>query len=392
MDVTKNYCQLQYSLIITGFSGMIYLHPASYWTWLASLAGIVTGSVLLVKQRALKVTAGAGKDALSDCGDCSEEKAAIDSLERLSIRLADLTRKQVTESSTQTETAITEMSGRFSGLVERLNKSVEVSTQVTEDSSDQSTPGIQRLFQQSRKDLNTLVERLGASLKVRNQMMHNIEELSAKTENLKTMAESVAKIASQTNLLALNAAIEAARAGEMGRGFAVVASEVRELSLQSGETGEKIGKLVEQISCAMQVTVNSVRDALEHDQEAEREAATMVNQILGALENMMENLSESTRALREESAGISKEIADILYSLQFQDRVKQILDHVVESMRLYREEVEKFREIRLSGKAASINPEHILHEIELGYTTTEQRVIHQDGQPGKDTDDEIEFF
>ena len=66
------------------------------------------------------------------------------------------------------------------------------------------------------------------------------------------MGADVAGIASQTNLLALNAAIEAARAGDAGRGFAVVADEVRTLSSRSGETGERIGRRIEQANDALQ--------------------------------------------------------------------------------------------------------------------------------------------
>lgn len=66
-------------------------------------------------------------------------------------------------------------------------------------------------------------------------------------EEVKSMADTIANIASQTNLLALNAAIEAARAGEQGKGFAVVAEEVRKLAEQSSQSVSVIKEVIEKV-------------------------------------------------------------------------------------------------------------------------------------------------
>lgn len=81
-------------------------------------------------------------------------------------------------------------------------------------------------------------------------------------DEIKTMAESIASIASQTNLLALNAAIEASRAGEQGRGFAVVAEEVKKLAEQSTSTVSSIQTVIVQVQDAFSNLSQNANDLL----------------------------------------------------------------------------------------------------------------------------------
>lgn len=74
-----------------------------------------------------------------------------------------------------------------------------------------------------------------------------MNQLSARSVQIKDIVTVIDGIAKQTNLLALNASIEAARAGEQGKGFAVVADEVRKLAEDSSESANDITDLTERI-------------------------------------------------------------------------------------------------------------------------------------------------
>ena len=77
--------------------------------------------------------------------------------------------------------------------------------------------------------------------------LETIQILEQQTNEIGSLTDIIASIASQTNLLALNASIEAARAGENGKGFAVVADEVRKLAEESHSAVEQISRHVEGI-------------------------------------------------------------------------------------------------------------------------------------------------
>jgi methyl-accepting chemotaxis protein len=291
-----------------------------------------------------------------------------------------------------TEQAITELSERFAALVKDLDAAVSAANATAGDTDNHD--GIEKVFADSRDELTAVMNGLHHALQSKNELFEKIRDLSEKVGRLQVMSEDVAKISEQTNLLALNASIEAARAGEYGRGFAVVASEVRNLSIKSGETGSQMGKIVHEIEETMSATVVMADDTGEDDAKTVQLSDEAISRVVGRMENMVVSLSQSSDVMQQSSHNIRGEISDILVSLQFQDRVSQILRTTIEAIDAFNRHLgECVSAYEEKGKPDEINVEMMEEIFESNYTTREQRINHTSSNAvGETEESEIEFF
>ncbi|MEW6765126.1 MAG: methyl-accepting chemotaxis protein [Pseudomonadota bacterium] len=316
----------------------------------------------------------------------NEPDAGRQALEESVSVVSELASRQVETARQQTEEAIVTLSARFAVLVDRITTAVQASER---NAGEFSGDGVKQVFERSGADLARLVEHQRAAIIERQGMLEGVRALAARASDLKGMAASVGKIASQTNLLALNAAIEAARAGEYGRGFAVVADEVRALSQQSGATGGNIAEVVGSIADAMNEAVESAHIIADRDHALAQEAEKTIEAVLRRLEEVASALDSSSSLLRDESVGIRAEIGDILVSLQFQDRVSQILAQVSGALGRFDQEVRSRR-----GEGAQISAVEARELMCVGLTTDEQRenAAGRGGSAQAAAAEEITFF
>ncbi len=297
---------------------------------------------------------------------------------------------QVEAGRTQTADAVTTLAVRFSGLVEKLEAAVSASQSAAGDvDSKQGQDGLVALLTSSQQDLGSIINSLRESTISKHKLLREIDQLASFMDELKQMATEVGSIAMQTNLLALNAAIEAARAGEAGRGFAVVADEVRRLSTLSGETGKRISLGVEQINTAIASTVEASEQSKTRDNELVKHSEAVIGQVVERFHGAASRLTESSSILNEASIGIRDEISDVLVSLQFQDRVSQILSHIRDDMRKLEAYV---GECLVTGQCTPIDTQAWLDELSKTYTTMEQIEMHTGVGTTQSNSSEITFF
>ena len=320
-----------------------------------------------------------------------QEAATVSGLEELCLKAVPIWSKQIEASRVQTEDAILALSSRFVGIHAKLEAAVKASQQAAGGMAGNGAGGVMSVLEQSRIELTSVIDSLKNSQRSRNEMLVQVRSLTDYTGELRAMATEVAEIASRTNLLALNAAIEAARAGEAGRGFSVVADEVRKLSGMSSETGKNMSNKVDIINSAISTVCKAAEDTSAQDFKSVADSETAIQQVMDHFHNVTSHLSESSLLLQRENNGISNELSDVLVSMQFQDRVSQILAQVRNNMDRLHLHLLQYRQ-NGGSSSGNINAREWLDEMEVSYATQEQRLNHAGENSVKIVHQETTFF
>ena len=300
--------------------------------------------------------------------------------------------RHIESSREQMESAVGSLSERFAAIADKLRQSVQTASVETRTMDDREH-GLVAVFARSERELGAVVARQRATMSDMAAMVEKVQGLDRFIADLRGMVADVAKIARQTNLLALNAAIEAARCGEMGRGFAVVAQEFRLLSGQSAETGRHMSAMVDMISSAIVEVSNVVRTSVSAEEGATSQAEVSIDHVLSGFKHITDALLGSSTLLKEESQVIKSEIDEALVQLQFQDRVSQIMNHVMRNIGALPAYLQEHgTQCARQGSLSPLEPHTLLDRLKSTYVMADQHAIHHGATVAQGSDTEITFF
>ena len=188
------------------------------------------------------------------------------------------------------------------------------------------------------------------------QLEAQIEEFRSNFERIQGLANEVAaltplikvitSIAQQTNLLALNAEIEAARAGSAGKGFSVVAFEVRKLAVLSTKAASDIAAKINATCKKVDEEMAEARASLE-----EHEASSAMSQLVSDLGEMQAEFAKNSQLLLDVITEVDANYAEsvdrltqALGHIQFQDVMRQRMEHVQEALLEMRDHMQHMSE------------------------------------------------
>lgn len=321
----------------------------------------------------------------------SNETSENDDLIRLCDRVLPIWAQQISYASEITKNEIDSLSQLFNNLSQQIQKATD-----TNANSGQSE-NLVSLLNESQAQLNTVITCLKSSVEEKKPLIDAVLDLAKYAKELRGMADTVSNIARETNMVAINAAIEAAHIGERGRGFAVVANAVRLLAADASVTGKRMAENVQNVTKAITTAANISKEFEEKDQAMMSQATNTVDEVINRFGDAANEIMRSSEALLEEERHISHEISNVLVSLQFQDRVSQIISHIQDDMSKLHEHISNEEMLDSEdwlanlAKTYTMQEQHQIHRGEI-VTPSKPKPAVSNNSNKNDDSDEITFF
>lgn len=229
------------------------------------------------------------------------------------------------------------------------------------------------LVHESRKTLNYLLDEQQGGADDKRQTIQDLDSSVQQINRVEEIVQVMHKLTFTTQLLASNAAVAAARAsGEEGRAFKVIAVRMaefaQEISASAREISRVIGEFKEIFDRSLEKTRQQIQgDLARHEQHTERVNTVMEN-LVGSVENANKAGSQLAGALVTLESDVPSAVRNVMVSLQYQDRMKQILEHVAGSLHDVA--------CRLDT-GESLDIESLLKQEMSSYTTQEERELYR---------------
>ena len=239
----------------------------------------------------------------------------------------ELIRSESQQVSDLVQNAISQLTDSFQGLNAQSQQQANMLNSLLHQ--DDADEGLATFVKETDKLLTYFVEQVLSTSKDSMYLVHRLDDMTVKVENVFALLTDVRDIASQTNLLALNAAIEAARAGEAGRGFAVVADEVRKLSQKSDAFSDEINGLTMEVKQSLEDATEVVNKIVSADMNIALSGKQQVTDMSESMAKIQQQSKVVIEQTEQASQHINVMVNQAVTSLQFEDMCTQLSEHII---------------------------------------------------------------
>lgn len=236
-----------------------------------------------------------------------------------------LLRQQIQSVIGQTEHATNMIGNSFQAVIHKASVQANHAVELLQGTqgNEQAGQSLQDFIRASDEMLNKMADEVVRVAQLSVRMVEDLDEVQARTQAIDGFLLDVETLADQTSLLALNADIEAARAGENGRGFSVVAQEIRKLSQRSNEFSRRIREHMKAVKMGLSSTYGNMRILSAADMDHALKIKLEVEKLTHSLVAKNAEVAEAGARISALSKEISRDVQNVVISLQFQDITSQ---------------------------------------------------------------------
>ncbi|WP_417597377.1 methyl-accepting chemotaxis protein [Oceanospirillum sp.] len=243
----------------------------------------------------------------------------------------------LSEATTITSETIARQTAETDSVATAMEEMASTSAEVARlaSTSAEGTQVSEKILQSTQASFDHSVEQVQTIAQAMAENSQRIAKVSARSDDINQIVNTISDIAEQTNLLALNAAIEAARAGDQGRGFAVVADEVRTLAANTQKSTEEINELVKRLQSNVAEAVEQIEANKSRSEETTQSIAESVDSLkeLATQVNLIADNTVQVASAAEEQSQVNHEISQSVVGIG--DTAKELNDqaHMIDGVR-----------------------------------------------------------
>ena len=190
-----------------------------------------------------------------------------------------------------------------------------------------------------RNNLDSLTRGLDQLLMIIKKNSESTMRILRQTQSMEKIVQTSNDITENSQVLSINATIEAARAGQQGQGFAVVAREFQKMTQRSEESTREIQEVVGQISELSQSVHRENQESETIGLRLGEEAKTHGLKSVDKINTMIAQTRVDLEKLSAQTEEFARDISTIVMSIQFQDITRQRLEHVIEPLNEFSEDL-----------------------------------------------------
>jgi len=250
------------------------------------------------------------------------------------------------------------------------------------------TVDLAEIIQTIDKHLTDMIGKIIDTSKHGVKVVYALDDVATDVEKVEGLISRIEGINKQSHLLALNARIEAASAGEAGKGFAVVAHEVQELSSAVNTLALNMREEISKVANGVRRGHAQIKDVANIDLSENIMVKDTIQELMDCIIAQNESYTTALRSSETVSKDITKDISGVITQLQFQDRAKQRMENLSDTMGVMERSLAAFEDRTLNNcdgcKASSILDEEWFQSLIEGLTLGEMRDRFMQAIYGKD--------